>query len=304
MQKPSNIGLQIGFQMQEKSSVRIKVKTAEELSHEWANKEIRLPRLVFLFINFYEFCFPIFFLIGIGYGLHILLDCLNLAFIYRILLAGFYLPLFYAAYVWSLAILCHWLNIYLERKSPPREGVFSREFKSNNVTNPEVHYYHLRGFLYKWPVFLAKKSMFPWMQNYVLRKMGGNKIHRDVLYGDCFVGLEFTELDEGVVMMDGSTISGHVVDSFFGNLSVYTASLGKNVTMHSNLAACPGTRVEPTRSIGPKLILPKKWRERKPVQFQWGSPAPTGKEIGDSFIAYLPKRLKSQWDAKKKEFSL
>lgn len=304
MQKPSNISLQIGFRIQEKSSVRIREKTAEELSHEWANKEMRLPRLVFLFINFYEFCLPIFFLIGVGYGLHILLDFFNLAIIYRILLAGFYLPLFYAAYIWSMANLCHWLNIYFERKSPPREGVFSRKFNGNNVANPEVHYYHLRGFLYKWPVFLAKKSLFPWMQNYVLRKVGGNIIHRDAQYGDCFVGLEFTKIYNDVVIMDGSTISSHVVDSIFGSLSLETILLGKNSTLHSNIVVAPGAAVSPTRSIGPKAFLPKRWHEKMPAQFQWGDPVPVGKGNRSSFLEILPERFQNQWEEKKKTSSV
>jgi hypothetical protein len=284
--------------------VLVQEKTAEELSHEWATKAIKLPRFVFLCINLYQFCLPIFLLIGLVYGIYFLYEFVELALIYRILFAGFYLPLFYAAYVWLMTIFCRFLNVYFTKKCPPREGLFSRKFSGHNVANPEVHYYHLRGFMFKWPVFVAKKSMFPWMQNYVLRKLGGNNIHRDALYGDCFVGLEFTELDEGAVMMDGATISGHVVDSIFGNLSVFTASLGKNVTMHSNLAACPGTRVEPTRSIGPKLILPKKWREKAAVQFQWGNPVPTGKATAPSFISYLPDRLILQWEKKQQDFNI
>lgn len=284
--------------------VVIKEKTAEELSREWATKEMKLPRMVFWYINIYEFCLPIFILIGMGYALHFLFEFFGVAFIYRILLAGVYLPLFYATYVWVMTILCHWLNIYLEKVSPPHEGIYSREFKGNNVANPEVHYYHLRGFMYKWPVFMAKKSMFPWMQNYVLRKVGGNKIHRDALYGECFVGLEFTDIEEGAVMMEGSSYSSHVVDSIFGSLSVLTIHIGKNATIHANVIVGPGAKIEAQRSIAPKCLLPKRWKERRPAQFQWGNPVPMGKGEGSSFIDLLPERLKYQWEEKKVEFNL
>ena len=240
MQRPSSIGLQIGIRIKDQNSVSIKEKTAEDLSCEWANKEIKLPRMVFWYINVYQFCFPIFILMGMGYAIHFLYEFFDIGILYRIILGGLYLPLFYSVYIWLMAVCCHWLNFYFEKKCPPREGVFSREFKGNNVANPEVHYYHLRGFLYKWPVFIAKKSIFPWMVNYTLRKVGGNRIHRDAQYGDCFVGLEYTEIGKQAVMMDGSGLSSHVVDSLFGSLSLQTIHIGNRATLHSNLIVAPG----------------------------------------------------------------
>ena len=58
------------------------------------------------------------------------------------------------------------------------------------------------------------------MVNFVLRDMADNKIDKDVIYGDAYVSLEFTDLQQGAVIMDGSTLSSHVNDSIFGNLTI------------------------------------------------------------------------------------
>ena len=112
--------------------------------------------------------------------------------------------------------LCTILVNRWERISPRVEGVFRRSFEESNVEDDRIKYYHARGFLYKWPVFTAKKSIFPWTVNYVLRNVGKNKIHRDAQYLDCFVALEFTDIGDQMFIMYATTLSPMLWTRFTG----------------------------------------------------------------------------------------
>ena len=191
----------------------------------------------------------------------------------------------------------HW---YYNKQSPPRTGVFSRKFTKHNVADRAVHYYHLRGFMYKWPVFISKKSIFPWMVNFVLRDMAANKIDKDVIYGDAYVSLEFTNLEQGAVIMDGATLSSHVNDSIFGNLTIEEVTVEKDGVMQTNSIMAPGGTISEGTAIGPKTYVPKSWRiEREDSKFIYGAPAK--KFRSTSFIDLLPEQIKKQWLEKQKK---
>ena len=180
-------------------------------------------------------------------------------------------------YIWSMTKFCKILHWYYNKKSPAKTGVYSRKFTKHNVADLAVHYYHLRGFMYKWPVFISKKSIFPWTVNFVLRDMAANKIDKDVIYGDAYVSLEFTDLHQGAVIMDGTTLSSHVNDSIFGNLTIEEVTVEKNGVMQTNSIMAPGGTISEGTAIGPKTFVPKGWRiEREDSKFIYGAPAAAG----------------------------
>ena len=195
---------------------------------------------------------------------------------------------------------CKILHWYYNKKSPAKTGVFSRKFTKHNVADRSVHFYHLRGFMYKWPVFISKKSIFPWMVNFVLRDMAANKINKDALYGDAYVSLEFTNLEQGAVIMDGVTLSSHVNDSIFGNLTIERVTVEKNGIMQTNSIMAPGGTISNGTTLGPKSYVPKGWRiEKVDSKFIYGAPAKKYRKL--SFIELLPKRFKEQWLEKQKK---
>ncbi len=120
-----------------------------------------------------------------------------------------------------------------------------------------LRYYHVRGFLFKWPVFFAKKSIFPWLQTYVLNRLGENKIHRNAMYWDFFVGLEMIELGENTIIEDGCVISSHVVDSIYGSLTIKWIRFGKNDICSPNCSAAPGCTIQDNVVVLPNSFLLK-----------------------------------------------
>jgi len=204
--------------------------------------------------------------------------------------------------IWSMSKICSLLNKYYDLRGPPREGLYSREFTKHNVADRDVHFYHLRGFMYKWPVWVSKKSIFPWMVNFVLRDMAGNKIHKNAMYGDAYVSLEFTELEEGAVIQEAAVISSHVVDSIFGNLTIERVIVRKNGVMTATAVMAPGGIVGEGSAVGPKTMVPKRWViDREDTKFVWGVPAKESEYY--CFLDLLPGPFLEQWAAKQKAFA-
>ena len=79
----------------------------------------------------------------------------------------------YMFYIVLLTEMSFWLvNNWANRTSPPEEVNSPEILVGGNVEDIRLRYYHVRGFLFKWPVFFAKKSIFPWLQTYVLNCLG------------------------------------------------------------------------------------------------------------------------------------
>jgi hypothetical protein len=279
--------------------------SSEELGEKWKENETHFLMAAPALINLYQFCLPLLVLTVVDVFLYYCFMFFSVPLLIEILLIPLIVIVNYVGYIWLMAKFCKFLGWILEKKSPPKTGVFSRKFSEHQMADPAMDYYHLRGFMYKWPVWVAKKSIFPWMVNYVLNEIGGNKYHRDSLYGDSFVSLEFTEFEEGVVVGDGICISSHVVDSIFGNLTLEYVKLEKNAIVHSNAVIAPGSVIPPI-SIAPRSFCVKNWKwspkkeEAKDAKFVWG--VPTRKYRTESFINFLPSTLKKEWENRKIKF--
>jgi len=232
-----------------------------DVKKEWENKTTKYRKKPFAYITIYQFFIPIIILIALNTLYLYIHQTFQIHFTYYALLAPLILMGNYFLFIFLVIIFSKFLSDYYEKKSPTREGTFKRKFseKKAGMATKNLQYYHLRGFLYKFPMFLAKKSPFPGLLNYSLREVGKNAISKDALYGDAYVALEMTEIKEGAVILDGSCISSHVVDSIFGNLSIKKVKLGQNCTIFPHTAIAPGTTVPSHTSIGPRSFCPKNW---------------------------------------------
>lgn len=267
--------------------------TPEEIADKWAENEVQLPRIPFFLINLYQFMMPIFVIMivdGITFYFYVLLHFSVL--LQMILFPFLFISNMYLS-IWSMSKFCRILHLYWNQKSPAREAVYSRKFKNGNVADPAVHYYHLRGFMYKWPVWVAKKSFFPWMINFVLRDMADNEIHENAMYGDCYVSLEFTDLQDQSVVMEGSCISSHVVDSIFGNLTVKKVIVEKQGVLHATGVMAPGGIISDGMAVGPRSFVVKHQHVKNDdANFVWGTPA---RKFGySSFYELMPEDFKSR----------
>jgi len=292
--------LRLGDRLKEK--IMHKNLSPEQLAEKWEDSKVALPKMPFFDINLYQYCGPIFFLFVVDLGVLYAYSFLRISPILQATMLPLLFMVNYWLYIVGMSKICALLNKYYEKQSPPHEGLYSREFTKHNVADRDVHFYHLRGFMYKWPVWVSKKSIFPWLVNFVLRDIAGNKIHKNAMYGDAYVSLEFTELEEGAVVQEASVISSHVVDSIFGNLTIERVTVRKNGVMTCTAVMAPGGVVGPGSSVGPKTMVPKKWVVDRPdTKFVWGVPAKQSEYY--DFLEILPERFQSQWKEKQAAFS-
>ncbi|KKK96337.1 hypothetical protein LCGC14_2663780, partial [marine sediment metagenome] len=244
------------------------------MNDEKEKKTVELPAFDFFKINFLSFLVPLY----ICLGLFILFEYLfvNLLviplLIHFLIIPGILLFFYYLYLVLLIEFVALWSRIW-NKKSPPQEGVFARNLDDN--VSPEgriMKYYHKRGFIIKFPLWLTSKSPFPWLMNRTLRRIGHNKIGKNVIYCNAYAGLEFTKLDDNVFIYPTSGLSSHAVNSIFGKISILEIRMGKNTTLYPGCIVGPNAVTEESYTIYPNTILHKNWRGKPGKSYYQGSP--------------------------------
>jgi hypothetical protein len=159
------------------------------------------------------------------------------------------------------------------KKSPPIQGVFQRVLK--DVQSKEgimMKYYHKRGFIIKYPMWLTSKSFFPWLINRTLRRIGQNRIGKNVIYCDGYAGLELTDLGDNVFIYPTTALSSHAVNTIFGKITMLEIKLEKNTTLYPGIIAGPGVLTKENNVIYPNTVLHKSWRGKPEKYYYQGSP--------------------------------
>lgn len=237
-------------------------------------KTVELPALDFFKINILSFIVPLY----ICLGLFVLFEYLfiitfSIPLIYHLLLLpGVFLLLYYIYLMILIEFAAFWARMW-HKKSPPKEGVFQRVL--DNVNSEEsrmMKYYHKRGFIIKYPMWLTSKSLFPWLVNRTLRKIGHNKIGKNVIYCDGYVGLEFTDLGNDVFIYPTTALSSHAVNTIFGKITMIEIKLDKNTTLYPGIIAGPGVLTKENNVIFPNTVLHKSWRGKPDKFYYQGSP--------------------------------
>ncbi|KKM95576.1 hypothetical protein LCGC14_1186800 [marine sediment metagenome] len=242
--------------------------------NEGEKKTVELPAFDFFKINFLSFLVPLY----ICLGLFVLFEYLFVnilvipLFIHFLIMPGIILFFYYLYLVILIEFVALWSRIW-NKKSPPQEGVFARNL--DDKVGPEgrlMKYYHKRGFIIKFPLWLTSKSPFPWLMNRTLRRIGHNKIGKNVIYCNAYAGLEFTKLDDNVFIYPSSGLSSHAVNSIFGKISILEIRMGKNTTLYPGCMVGPNAVTEESYTIYPNTILHKNWRGKPGKSYYQGSP--------------------------------
>ncbi len=244
------------------------------MNEEKEEKTVELPAFDFFKINFISFLVP--FYVCLGFFLVFEYLFINLfsipRFVHILLLPGFLMGLFYLYLVLLIEFTAFWTRRW-NRKSPPQQGVFARVL--DNIKSPEgklMKYYHKRGFIIKFPMWLSSKSPFPWLVNRVLRRISHNKIGKNVIYCDSYVGLEFTDLGDNVFIYPSSGLSSHAVNTIFGKITMMELKLGKNTTLYPGNIVGPNAVTTNNNVIYPNTVLHKNWRGKEGKFYYQGSP--------------------------------
>ena len=238
------------------------------------DKVVELPVLDFFKINFISFLIPLY--ICLGFFLLFEYCFINLFSIpleiHFLILPGFLFILYFLYIILLIEFTALWVRRW-NKKSPPAEGVFKRVLEEKDSKEGKMmKYYHKRGFIVKFPMWLASKSPFPWLVNRVLRRIGHNKLGKNVIYCDAYVGLEFTELGDNVFIYPTSALSSHAVNTIFGKISMMKIIMGKNTTLYPGIIMGPNAITTDNNVIFPNTVLHKNWRGKPDKFYYQGSP--------------------------------
>lgn len=252
-------------------------KEKTDISSEVEEKKeqiVELPALDFFKINFISFLVPLY----VCLGLFLLFEYyfINLFSIpleiHVFMLPPFMLLMYYIYLNLLIEFTAFWARSW-NKKSPPKQGVFKRVLDDvNSEEGKMMKYYHKRGFIIKFPMWMTSKSPFPWLVNRALRRISHNTIGKNVIYCDAYVGLEFTNLGDNIFMYPTSALSSHAVNTIFGKITMMEIKLGKNTTFYPGDVAGPNAITEENNVIFPNTVLHKNWRGKPEKYYYQGSP--------------------------------
>jgi hypothetical protein len=176
------------------------------------------------------------------------------------------------------AIVTRGFLMYYEKRNKAQTGVFSRQFKDKKHPDyRNIHYYHMRGAIVKYSLWIVQKSPFPSLVSHVLNFYKHNHIGQRVLYENCFIGLEFTDIGDEAVIEVGSALSAHVVESLYGNLIIDYITIQKRGIVGVNTVVGPGVNVAEENQVGDNCMTFSNWPlvgcEGNDEPFFNGSPA-------------------------------
>ena len=241
---------------------------------EKQEKTVELPALDFFKINFLSFLVPLYICLGLFLLFeYVFINLLSIPpMIHLFSLPVIFLVLYYLYLIILIEFAAFWARSW-NKKSPPKQGVFRRVLDDvNSEEGKMMKYYHKRGFIIKFPIWLTSKSPFPWLINRALRRISHNKIGKNVIYSDAYVGLEFTDIGDNSFIYPTSGLSSHAVNSIFGKITMLEIKIGKNNTLYPGIIMGCGALSTDNNVIYPNTVLHKSWRG-KPGEFHYqGSP--------------------------------
>jgi len=117
----------------------------------------------------------------------------------------------------------------------PKEGVFLRD-----SSDKDYRYWSLRSTIKKWPVWLAHKFPFPFLDNICFKMFGVKTKFTNSLF-EGWVDCEFIEFGNNVVVGQGSIVQSAVI---VGNLLIMKKTIIEdNVRIGAHAIIMPGTHI-------------------------------------------------------------
>ena len=152
------------------------------------------------------------------------------------------LELFGLAYAFLITsiIFVKIVVIILEKKCPPREGVFERDGR-------EQQYYQARMFFKYYAIWLSRNSTFPWLDAFTY-KLFGVKVGTTVVLHEAWVDTEFVEIGDYTMVGMHSQVMSHLLyqDAFVVKKTI----IGDNCIVGAYGSVAPGTRMGDESVIG------------------------------------------------------
>lgn len=139
----------------------------------------------------------------------------------------------YVTIVITSLILAKLLLLIVNVFHKPREGTFYRI-----SSDKDYRYWSLRNTIKKWPIWLAHKFPFPFLDNICFKMFGVKTTFSNSLF-EGWVDTEFIEFGKDVVIGQGSIVQSSVI---IGDLLVIRKTMiGDNVRIGAHSIVMPGT---------------------------------------------------------------
>jgi len=151
-----------------------------------------------------------------------------------------FLPLFgllaYVSLVFSGLFIAKIFLLVINAIHPPKEGVFERSY-----SDKDYRYWNIRLIVKKYPIWIAHKFPFPFLDNICLRLFGVKTSILNSLF-EGWVDTEFIEFGKSVIVGQASIIQSSLV---VGNLLIVKKVVIKdNVKIGAHSVVMPGTLIE------------------------------------------------------------
>jgi len=158
----------------------------------------------------------------------------------------------YLVRLFFIALLTRLFWRFTEKKSPSKSGIIPRNIPSKTLT-----YYHLRGFLMKYPKNFVMKGIFPWVANWFFNFVGSNIIGKGSTIEESGGSDKFVKVGKNCYIGVDSVLSSHLVEGIFGNVSYFQIKVGDNVTGAGKNLVGPGTEIHDNSCLLPLASSPK-----------------------------------------------
>ena len=150
-----------------------------------------------------------------------------------------YLPLLfflmYISIVFFSIFFAKILLVIVNNVHKPREGVFLRA-----ASDRDYRYWSLRSTIKRWPVWLAHKFPFPFLDNICFKVFGVRTKFSNSLF-EGWVDTEFIDFGKNVVVGQGAIVQSSTI---IGNLLIIRKTvIEENVRIGSHAIVMPGTYI-------------------------------------------------------------
>ena len=143
--------------------------------------------------------------------------------------------LMYITAVFTSIIFAKILLVIVNVFHKPKEGVFLRD-----PSDKDYRYWSLRNTIKRWPVWLAHKFPFPFLDNICFKVFGVKTKFSNSLF-EGWVDCEFIEFGNNVVVGQGSIVQSAVI---VGNLLIIRKTIiDDNVRIGAHAIIMPGTHI-------------------------------------------------------------
>jgi len=152
----------------------------------------------------------------------------------------FFLPLvFFIMYITitlSAIFFAKILLFFINKFHKPREGVFLRV-----PSDKDYRYWSLRNTIKRWPIWLAHKFPFPFMDNLCFKAFGVKTKFSNSLF-EAWIDCEFVEFGKNVVVGQASVIQSACI---IGNLLIIKKTIIEdNVRIGAHSVIMPGSHIK------------------------------------------------------------